>query len=69
MSERLTIRWTSQAGFDHEETIVGDRLVATVNGTTAVIRVRDADARLRRVHTRTGVDRIDWWPDGGEEVA
>ncbi len=66
MSERLTIRWTSPAGFDHEQPIVGDHLVATVNGTTAVIRVHDADMRLRRVYTRTGVSAIDWWPDGEE---
>ncbi len=62
MAERLRINWTSTTGFGHEEDVTGDRLVTTVNGTTAVIRVHAADGGIVRVLTRTGVNAVDWWP-------
>lgn len=67
MAERLTIYWTSGAGFGHEKVITGGKLVPTVNGTTAVIRVHDTDGRLASVHTFTRVDHIDWYPSEPRE--
>jgi hypothetical protein len=63
MAEQLRIYATSHAGFGHEYEIVGDRLVPTVNGTTAVVRVHNAAGRLARVVTYTQVDWLDFTPD------
>lgn len=67
MAERIWLHRTNQSGVGHEETIDGPHLVATIDGTTATIRIHDSDGRLLRVATRTGVNAMDWEP-GAERV-
>ena len=63
--QRLKVYATSQAGFGHEYEFAAEHLVASVNGSTAVIRLYDGGL-LTRVVTYTRVDWIDYTPESGK---
>ena len=60
MSENVTVIHYNPIGIQHEERITGDRIVLSVRGTNATVRVYDRAGRVVRVHCYTGVAETLW---------
>jgi hypothetical protein len=69
MTERLLLNRTNHAGFGHEDEVTGEHLVATVRGSTLVVRIHDGNGQLTGVMTYTRVNWVKWTPSPGEVVA